>query len=152
MGAAEILAEQALLEKAKRARLLQQDAALPVMERPSWVILAVSFMGAQFAIWPFLGFLAMFVKGFSLLEPPASLVLSLLAISGGVWVLRQRGIGLFVAQLGAPSWGCQGVTQTPHGLNQVAAQFFAQAMHIHLHRIAADVIFPAVEFFFQLGT
>ena len=99
MGAAEILAEQALLEKAKRARLLQQDAALPVMERPSWVILAVSFLGAQFAIWPFLGFLAMFVKGFSLLEPPASLVLSLLAISGGVWVLRQRGIGLFVAQL-----------------------------------------------------
>lgn len=58
MGAAEILAEQALLEKAKRARLLQQDAALPVMERPSWVILAVSFWarslpsGLFWAFWP----------------------------------------------------------------------------------------------------
>lgn len=87
------------MEKAKRARLLQQDAALPVMERPSWVILAVSFLGAQFAIWPLFGLSTMFVKGFSPLELPASLVLSLLAISGGVWVLRQRGIGLFVAQL-----------------------------------------------------
>ena len=96
---AETPAGQALFDSAKRKGIVPPDAVWSAAERPSWVILALSFVGAQFAIWPFLGFLAMFVKGFSLLEPPASLVLSLLAISGGVWVLRQRGIGLFVAQL-----------------------------------------------------
>ena len=96
---AETPAGQALFDSAKRKGIVPPDAVWSAAERPSWVILALSFVGAQFAIWPFLGFLAMFVKGFSLLEPPASLVLSLLAISGGVWGLRQRGIGLFVAQL-----------------------------------------------------
>jgi uncharacterized membrane-anchored protein len=96
---AETLAGQELLDSAKRKGIVPPDAVWSVAERPSWVILALSFVGAQFAIWPFLGFLAMFVKDFSLLEPPASLVLSVMALSGGVWALRQRGIGLFVAQL-----------------------------------------------------
>ncbi len=96
---AETPAGQALLDSAKRKGIVPPDAVWSAAERPSWVILALSFVGAQFAIWPFLGFLAMFVKGFSLLEPPASLVLSVMALSGSVWALRQRGIGLFVAQL-----------------------------------------------------
>lgn len=96
---AETPAGQALLDSARREGIVPPDAVWSAAERPSWVILALSFVGAQFAIWPFLGFLAMFVKGFSLLEPPASLVLSVMALSGGVWALRKRGIGLFVAQL-----------------------------------------------------
>src|SRR5665647_3866284 len=43
------------------------------------------------------------------------------------------------------------IAQAAHGLYQVGAEFFAHAVNIDLHRVAADVVFPAEEFFFELS-
>ena len=62
----------------------------------SWVLMTLSFLGAQLVIWPFLLFLLLFNA--SLLLPPASLFVAALLLGAGVMWLRAKP-GMFAAQL-----------------------------------------------------
>ena len=96
---------QQTLAAAKAQGLLPADADLPQEQHPSWVILALSFLGAQLAVWPFLGFLLFTL--YELLGHPSSMLIlgSLLALSvmflaAGVFMLRTQERGIFFTQLG----------------------------------------------------
>ena len=62
----------------------------------SWVLMTLSFLGAQLVIWPFLLFLLLFNA--SLLLAPASLFVAALLLGAGVMWLRAKP-GMFAAQL-----------------------------------------------------
>ena len=81
--------EQALIEAAQSERLLPENASA-VLGQPeaSWVVTAVSLVGAQFAVWPLLLMLALVGENL-FLEPPGSFVMSALLIGGAVAALRQ---------------------------------------------------------------
>lgn len=86
---------QQTLAAAKAHGLLPADAGLPQEQHPSWVILALSFLGAQLAVWPFLGFLLFTL--YELLGHPSGMLIlgSLLALSvtflaAGVFMLRTQ--------------------------------------------------------------
>jgi uncharacterized membrane-anchored protein len=64
---------------------------------PSWVITTLSFIGAQFTVWPFLLLLAL-VGGKSFYEPPQSFVLATVLIVGAVLGLRAS-LPIFVSHL-----------------------------------------------------
>ncbi len=64
---------------------------------PSWVITTLSFIGAQFTVWPFLLLIAL-LGGKSYYEPPQSLVLAAVLIVGAVLGLRAR-LPIFVSHL-----------------------------------------------------
>ena len=96
---------QQTLAAAKAHGLLPADAGLPQEQHPSWVILALSFLGAQLAVWPFLGFLLFTL--YELLGHPSGMLIlgSLLALSvtflaAGVFMLRTQERGIFFTQLG----------------------------------------------------
>ena len=61
-----------------------------------------------------------------------------------------QGMRLRCVSHGFASWFCQYITQAAHGLDQLIAKLFAQAVHIHLNRVAAHLVFPTVEFFLKL--
>lgn len=85
---------QKTLQAAKERGVLPVDATLPEDDRPSWIILGLSFVGAQLAVWPFLAFLA-FTMHEILRKPSGSLVMSMAFLATGVFVLRGREKGLF---------------------------------------------------------
>ncbi|MES2945159.1 MAG: GDYXXLXY domain-containing protein [Pseudomonadota bacterium] len=83
--------EQALLQAAQAEGLLPRNAKNATLDQPeaSWVVTAVSLIGAQFAVWPFLALLAIF--GHRLFfEPPGSFVMSALLIGVAVLGLRKK--------------------------------------------------------------
>lgn len=65
---------------------------------PSWVLMVLSFLGAQLVVLPFLGFLFLASSSFFFESPGVWLVAALLLI-GGSAVLRYQS-GLFVTQMG----------------------------------------------------
>jgi uncharacterized membrane-anchored protein len=82
----------------------QADGILPARAReiandpsPSWVITTLSFIGAQFTVWPFLLLIAL-LGGKSFYEPPQSFVLAAVLIVGAVLGLRAR-LPIFVSHL-----------------------------------------------------
>ena len=88
-----------MLAAAKVRKLLPADASLPEDERPSWVLLALSFFGAQLAVWPFLLFLAL-TLGDWLAEPWGALLVGAGFLAGSLAVLRSQGKSMFLSQLG----------------------------------------------------
>ena len=85
---------QKTLQAAKERGVLPADVTLPEDERPSWIILGLSFVGAQLAVWPFLAFLA-FTMHEILRKPSGSLVMSMAFLATGVFVLRGREKSLY---------------------------------------------------------
>lgn len=90
---------QSVVEAAKARGLLPADAAVPHTQHPSWIILVLSFVGAQLAVWPFLFFLgSVFYQWFDQAIPV--LVLSAVFLAAGVYMLRtQVDKGMFLTQL-----------------------------------------------------
>jgi hypothetical protein len=43
------------------------------------------------------------------------------------------------------------VAEAAHGADEVGAELLAQAVDVDLHRVAADVVLPAVQLLFELG-
>jgi uncharacterized membrane-anchored protein len=64
---------------------------------PSWVITTLSFIGAQFTVWPFLLLIAL-IGGKNFYEPPQSFVLAAVLIVGAVLGLRAS-LPMFVSHL-----------------------------------------------------
>jgi uncharacterized membrane-anchored protein len=64
---------------------------------PSWVITTLSFIGAQFTVWPFLLLIAL-IGGRNFYEPPQSFVLAAVLIVGAVLGLRAS-LPIFVSHL-----------------------------------------------------
>jgi uncharacterized membrane-anchored protein len=64
---------------------------------PSWVITTLSFIGAQFTVWPFLLLIAL-IGGRNFYEPPQSFVLATVLIVGAVLGLRAH-LPIFVSHL-----------------------------------------------------
>ncbi|MDO4794873.1 MAG: GDYXXLXY domain-containing protein [Brachymonas sp.] len=90
---------QATVAAAKARGLLPADAALPQTQRPSWIILALSFAGAQLAVWPFLFFLGSVFYDW-LDQAISTLALSAGFLAAGVYMLRtQAAKGMFLTQL-----------------------------------------------------
>ena len=72
--------EQALLQAAQADGLLPLNAQERLKQsEASWIVTAVSLVGAQFAVWPFLALLMLFGERL-FLEPPGSFVMSALLI------------------------------------------------------------------------
>jgi uncharacterized membrane-anchored protein len=87
------------LVQAAQAEGLLPAAATEVLNdpAPSWVVTALSFVGAQFAVWPFLSVLGLL--GFKVFfEPPISYVMAALLIGGAVLGMRAK-LNLFVTHL-----------------------------------------------------
>ncbi|MCX7258617.1 MAG: GDYXXLXY domain-containing protein [Polaromonas sp.] len=91
--------QETTLVQAAQAEGLLPDAAISVLNdpAPSWVVTALGFVGAQFAVWPFLAVLAAFGAGV-FFELPGSLVMAGVLIAGAVAGLRAQA-ALFVTQL-----------------------------------------------------
>jgi uncharacterized membrane-anchored protein len=90
--------ETALVQAAQTERLLPEAATSVLNDpAPSWVVTTLSFIGAQFAVWPFLVVLASFGSGI-FFELPGSLIVAGMLIAGAVIGLRAR-VTLFVMQL-----------------------------------------------------
>jgi hypothetical protein len=91
--------QETALVQAAQAEGLLPDAATSVLNdpAPSWVVTALSFVGAQFAVWPFLLVLASFGAGV-FFELPGSLMVAGVLIAGAVGGLRSQA-ALFVMQL-----------------------------------------------------
>jgi len=91
--------QKTALVQAAQAEGLLPDAATSVLNdpAPSWVVTALSFVGAQFAVWPFLLVLASFGAGV-FFELPGSLMVAGVLIAGAVGGLRSQA-ALFVMQL-----------------------------------------------------
>lgn len=90
--------EKALLQAAQAEGLLPENTQQR-LDQPeaSWIVTAVSLVGAQFAVWPFLALLAL--VGYRLFfEPPGSFVMFALLIGIAVAGLRQKN-GHFVEHL-----------------------------------------------------
>lgn len=84
---------------AKARGLLPADAAVPYTQRPSWLILALSFVGAQLAVWPFLFFLGNVFRDW-LDQAMPTLMLSAVFLAAGVHMLRTEAAkGMFFTQL-----------------------------------------------------
>lgn len=90
---------QGVVDAAKAQGLLPADAAVSPTQRPSWIILALSFVGAQLAVWPFLFFLGSVFHGW-LDQAIPTLALSAMFLAVGVHMLRTRvDKGMFLTQL-----------------------------------------------------
>lgn len=94
-----MLNKEQLIHQATQCGILPADYCVSEHENPSWAILLLSFIGAQFVVWPFVGFLGALVAGLDLLKPPFSFILSIVALGAGVLVLRKPKQGVFVEQL-----------------------------------------------------
>lgn len=88
-----------LIQQATQRGILPADYTVLEHETPSWAILLLSFIGAQFVVWPLVGFLGALVVGLDLLKPPFSFVLSITALGAGVLVSHKSKQGLFVEQI-----------------------------------------------------
>lgn len=89
---------QETLRAAKAQGVLPADAMVPEQESPSWVLLVLSFLGAQLAVWPFLGFLA-FTMGEFLEKPTGALIVSLMFLAASIFMLRVPKAGMFFTLL-----------------------------------------------------
>jgi uncharacterized membrane-anchored protein len=90
--------DRALIQAAQTEALLPKEASQLLDEpAPSWIITSLSFIGAQFAVLPFLAFFAMLGNEI-FLKPPASLFLSAALIATAIVGLRRQA-GLIVTQL-----------------------------------------------------
>ncbi len=90
--------EQALLQAAQAEGLLPENVHERLKQpEASWIVTAVSLVGAQFAVWPFLALLALFDNRL-FFAPPGSFVMSALLMGTGVLGLRQKK-GHFVEHL-----------------------------------------------------
>lgn len=79
--------------------LLPTDALPPATPpAPSWIVLALSFFGAQLVLWPFLGLLTM-TLGNALSSFSGALLTSLVLAAAAIWLLRSSQ-ALFAEQLG----------------------------------------------------
>lgn len=84
---------------AKTAGLLPADARPPLTPpTPSWIVLLLSFAGAQLVLWPFLIFLAMLL-GASLSSFSGALLTSVVLAAAALGLLRSSR-ALFAEQLG----------------------------------------------------
>ncbi|MDO5692436.1 MAG: GDYXXLXY domain-containing protein [Pseudomonadota bacterium] len=93
------LNEQALIEAAQNEALLPDEASTIWRDEagPSWIITALSFLGAQLVVLPFLGFLGALGWEF-FFDVPGAFMAGAALIGGAAWVLRARP-GMFVEQL-----------------------------------------------------
>ncbi len=75
-------------------------SAIDVLDEPnpSWVITALSLVGAQFAMWPFLAFLFMLIGEKVLSQPAAAFAVAALVIAAALTGLRSK-LPMFVAHL-----------------------------------------------------
>ena len=89
---------QQALHAAQARGIVPAGATLPEDESPSWVVLVLSFLGAQLVVWPVLLFLGFTVHDF-LSEPPGTLVMSAMFLAAGIFMLRVQGKGMFFASL-----------------------------------------------------
>ncbi len=90
--------DEALVQAAQTEGVLPEAATLVLNDpAPSWVVTTLSFIGAQFAVWPFLFVLALLGSGV-FFELPGSLVMASLLIVGAVSGLRTK-LTLFLNQL-----------------------------------------------------
>lgn len=94
-----MLNKEQLIHQATQRGILPANYSVSEQENPSWAILLLSFIGAQFVVWPLVGFLGALIAGLNLLKPPYSFILSMAALGAGVWVLRKPKQGVFVEQL-----------------------------------------------------
>ena len=97
---AAITSERGLIEAAQAEHLLPPEATVAWRDEagPSWIVTALSFLGAQLVVWPFLGFLGLLAFRF-FFEAPGAFVTAAVLIGGAALVLRARP-GMFVEQLG----------------------------------------------------
>lgn len=91
--------QETALVQAAQAEGLLPEAATSVLNdpAPSWVVTVLGFIGAQFAVWPFLAVLAL-VRAEVFFKLPGSLVMAGVLMAGAVSGLRGRA-ALFVTQL-----------------------------------------------------
>ena len=91
--------ERGLIEAAQAEHLLPPEAAAWQGEAgPSWIVTALSFLGAQLVVLPFLAFLGLLAWRF-FFQAPGAFVTAAVLIGGAAMVLRARP-GMFVEQLG----------------------------------------------------
>lgn len=93
------VSERGLIEQAEAEGLLPPEAGASwhAAAGPSWVITALSFIGAQLVVLPFLVFLELLSNGF-FFEPPGAFIAAVALIAGATWLLRQQP-AMFVTQL-----------------------------------------------------
>lgn len=85
--------------RAQALGLLPAGATPPVSApSPSWVVLGLSFMGAQLVLWPLLGTL-LAVFGEAVLRGAGAALASVALACAGLWLLRHSRL-LFVDQMG----------------------------------------------------
>ena len=91
--------ERALIDAAEQQGLLPPEARAAWRDEAgsSWIVIVLTFLGAQLVVLPFLGFLALLSFEF-FLRPPGAFVASAILIGGAVVLLRARP-GMFAAQL-----------------------------------------------------
>ena len=94
-----ITSERALIDAAEQQGLLPPEARAAWRDEAgsSWIVIVLTFLGAQLVVLPFLGFLALLSFEF-FLRPPGAFVASAILIGGAVVLLRARP-GMFAAQL-----------------------------------------------------
>ena len=94
-----ITSERALIDAAEQQGLLPPEARAAWRDEAgsSWIVIVLTFLGAQLVVLPFLGFLAL-LSFESLLRPPGASVASAILMGGAVVLLRARP-GMFAAQL-----------------------------------------------------
>ncbi len=74
------------------------DVSSDAAEHPSWVLMVMSFLGAQLVVLPFLGFLALASYQFFFKEPGVWLATALLL--GGASAVLRHARSMFVTQIG----------------------------------------------------
>ena len=96
---AAITSERALIDAAEQQGLLPPEARAAWRDEAgsSWIVIVLTFLGAQLVVLPFLGFLALLSFEF-FLRPPGAFVASAMLIGGAGVLLRARP-GMFAAQL-----------------------------------------------------
>ena len=91
-----------LLQRAIDRGLLPADAQWPRDESRPWPVLLLTALGAWLAVIPLLGVIVL-LFGDTLREGPALYVFGIGLLTGGVLILRQRGLALFLEQLFLPA-------------------------------------------------
>jgi uncharacterized membrane-anchored protein len=92
-------ADNQLLQAAQAEGLLPPSAVEVLDEpSPSWVITALSLVGAQFAVWPFVVFLFLLLGNNVLEEPPIAFAVGAILLVAAVMGLRSK-LPMFVTHL-----------------------------------------------------
>lgn len=92
-----------LMQRAIDQGLLPPDAQWPRDESRPWPVLLLTALGAWLAVLPLLGAVAVAFGSSLLKQGPALYVFGLCLLAASVFILRRRGLPLFVEQLCLPA-------------------------------------------------